>query len=262
MATFTTNPTPVIAGQSFTLTWNTTGLSAAGSPYTLYLNNVSKSTEQFSGLSTSITFTVSAANSPSIGSYTVKVSNNSGSYNVTAITQLSVTCFVEGSEILCICDNNEEYVKVENLEENMIVKTYLHGPKKIVGISKRKYKNDKTHSQICKLSGYPGQTKDLFLTGGHSILVDELNEIQIEKSKPYGSLERIIENKKLLLSCINENVEKINDNEEYNIYHVVLENDDIMGQYGIYANGILTESMSIDLYNNLMQKLCVIEHIF
>lgn len=151
---------------------------------------------------------------------------------------------------------------MEDLTQNMMVQTYLHGQKKIFGISKRQYKNDKTYSQICKLSGYPGQTKDLFLTGGHSILVDELSEPQIENSEPYGSLNRLVDGKKLLLSCINENAEKIDDDKVYNIYHVILENEDVMGQYGIYTNGILTESMSIDLYNRLTNTLCVVNDIF
>ena len=64
-----------------------------------------------------------------------------------------------------------------------------------------------------------------------------------------------IKDKYLLLSCVNENAKKINDSNIYTIYHIVLENDDIYGQYGIYANGILTESMSIDCYESIEKKI-------
>lgn len=261
MASYTTNPGTVNANVNFNLTWTDQQLGANGS-YTLNfkINNtiMYTITRALSVTGNSITFT--DVKIDAIGNYTVSVSGSL--YNGTALSLLSVTCFVEGTEILCVFDNKEEYIKVEDLTENMILQTYLHGPKNIFGISKRQYKNDKTISQICKLSGCPGQTKDLFLTGGHSILVDELTESQIEDMRPYNTLERPIDDKKLLLCCINENAEKIDDDKVYNIYHIILENDNIMGQYGIYANGILAESMSIDVYNKLRQTLYVGENIF
>lgn len=205
------------------------------------------------------TITFSQVNSQDIGFYTLNVTNigTPTVYNSNANNNpLEVICFVEGTEILCINDQGEEeYIKVENMKNGMIVKTYLHGAKKLIAVDKRQYKNDKSVSQICKISGLPEQTKDLFLTGGHSILVDELTDQQKEKEEPYGTLDRTIDDKKLLLSYANENAEKIDDEETRNVYHIVLENDNIKGQYGVYANGVLAETMSIYWYNYINNTL-------
>jgi hypothetical protein len=113
---------------------------------------------------------------------------------------------------------------------------------------KKKFTNNKSYSQICKLSDYPNQTKDLYLTGGHSILVDKLTEKQKHKTHNiWKNLEKI-ENKFKLLCFIDERTKKVEDNKDYNVYHIVLDNNDINGQYVIYANGILTETMSINWY--------------
>jgi hypothetical protein len=187
-----------------------------------------------------------------MGIYTVSVVGPN--YNETA-ANLRITCFVEGSEILCIKNDKEEYVKVEDLDEGDLVKTYKNTPKKIKHIMKKVYKNDNSYSKICKLSGRLNQTKDLYLTGGHSMLVDELTEKQEKDTLKVWKQVRKIEDKCLLLCFIDDANEKIDDENEYTIYHIALENDDLDGQYGIYANGLLTESISINQYikcNNLL----------
>jgi hypothetical protein len=84
----------------------------------------------------------------------------------------------------------------------------------------------------------------IIVTAGHSLLVDELTEQEELIHSKYG-FSQTIDNKKLLLALASDKFEKIDDDEEYELYHFVLENDDIYGHYGVYINdGILSESTS------------------
>jgi hypothetical protein len=85
--------------------------------------------------------------------------------------------------------------------------------------------------------------EDLIITGAHSILVDKLTENQEKYIKSIGDRLKI-DDKYLLLSCTSSDFKKIEDNNLYTYYHFTLENDDENKQYGVYANGILTESQS------------------
>jgi hypothetical protein len=273
---YITNPSPPVANQTFTLTWTdnkahmiapvyitiyvTWGVSAG--TYTQQTNNV------INGKQATVSFSVPAH---SYGVYVQDSTSYPNQYRaggndftvttVTTVTTDTTSCFVEGSQILCVVNNEEEYIKIEDLKIGDSVKTYNNSPKKISYLLKKPFKNDKSYSQICKLSNYPNKTKDLFLTGGHSILVDELTEDQKEKTEKVWKGTRKIDDKYLLLTFIDENAEKIDDEQEYNVYHLALENDDENGQYGIYANGILTESMSISYYLNVTNSLVVSDYI-
>ena len=57
-----------------------------------------------------------------------------------------------------------------------------------------------------------------------------------------------INDKFLLLSCCSEQFEKVEDTNEYIYYHIVLENNDPEKHYGIWADGVLTESISEKVY--------------
>lgn len=263
---YTTVPNPPVT-TGFTLTWNTGGQVLNANPSNVniqFFNPSSPFPPVYSGFgssgangTTSVTFNI-----PSLpyNTYDVIVFSTSDGYNSGAPVQLT-NCFVEGSEILCVINNEEEYVKVEDLKIGDLVKTYNNSPKKISYILKNTFKNDKSYSQICKLSNYPNQTKDLFLTGGHSILVDELTQEQKEKTEKVWDQPRKIDDKYLLLAFIDENAEKIDDEQEYNVYHIALENEDKHGQYGIYANGILSETMSLDCYLTVTNSLVISEYI-
>ena len=257
MATFTTNPNPAVVNQSFDLTWTDTNLAVTGSliTFSLKLQGIGVTMQTLSvSPSHSITFTNITRSI--VGNYTVGVTDFTA-YNVTASAQLTITCFCKGTGILCITDK-EEYIKVEDLKINTLVKTYKNESKKIVSIYKTIYKNDTSYHQICKISNYKNQTNDLYLTGGHSILVDELSETEKSKTLEYWNEYKKINDKYLLLSCVNDNIVKIDDEDDYEVYHIVLDNDDELGQYGIYANGILTESMSIHCYKNSTKNLLCI----
>ena len=102
---------------------------------------------------------------------------------------------------------------------------------------------------------YRMKNSDLILTGGHSLLVDDLSENEINNNSKYGFSSSILD-KKLLLACSSDNFEVEESNENpYELYHIVLENDDIYGHYGIYINdGILSESCSENEFIKIFNK--------
>lgn len=159
------------------------------------------------------------------------------------------TCYLENTLILC---SNNEYKKISNLVIGEMIKTTI-GDKKIKGIQKILYDvNDSnpTH-KIYKLSKLvePNLIEDLYITGGHSILVDELKPEEIvEMKKYYGENLEKIENKYKLLACVDKRFEQIDMDKQIFLYHILLENNDVEEQFIIYANGILSESISEKFY--------------
>jgi len=164
-------------------------------------------------------------------------------------------CFNVGTKILCLNDKLEEkYIPIENLRKGDLVKTYKHGYRKIDLIGKNYMINnpDKFNScmYIMEKTKNNDLLEDLIVTGGHSILVDDFIEYKEENDKLFGGETPKIEDKYLLLSCVSKDFTKLQNNELYTYYHLTFENngnDD--ERFGIYANGILTETPSKKQFN-------------
>ena len=93
---------------------------------------------------------------------------------------------------------------------------------------------------------------DVILTGGHSILVDELTEEEDKHNKLY-KFKRSIHDKKFLLACSSNKFEKIEDDNEYELFHFVLESADYYANYGVYiTDGILSESCPKIVFDKLI----------
>jgi len=167
--------------------------------------------------------------------------------------QNDAACFNEGTKILCLNNNLEEYIPIEHLRKGDLVKSYKHGYKKIDLIGKNvmlnnpkkwdncMYKMEKTESNEL--------TEDLIVTGGHSILVDSMTtEEKVLNDELFG-LTPLIDNKYLLLSSVSRHFKPLQDEKLYTYYHFVLENDnDDEARYGVWANGILTEIPSKEFF--------------
>lgn len=155
-------------------------------------------------------------------------------------------CFVEGTKLSVNIENNDQYVNIEDLRKGDLVNTYLHGKKAIKFIGKGELTNnpDKWNNCVRRLPKTDDMTDDLFVTGAHSILVDELSEKESEGMVSiYGTADRKIDDKTLLLSWVSEKFEAVEGKDNYTYYHLVLEHEqDEMKRYGIWANGVLTES--------------------
>jgi hypothetical protein len=167
---------------------------------------------------------------------------------------LDPVCFVKGTKILCFLDNLEIYIPIEDLTTDHFVKTYHNGYKKIVHIKQFSLINTtkcpvtkkQKINKIYKLAkeDYEELFEDLYVNGGHSILVDTLteeeNRINLKLFRGYKK----IGNKIRLLSYINQKAIPINDDFRYELFHISTGEEE-----GIYANGILTESYNLE--NNI-----------
>jgi hypothetical protein len=161
-------------------------------------------------------------------------------------------CFLEGTGILCNVDDKDVYMPIESLKPGMLVKTSLDGYKKIELIGKGTIFNPGNTERIedrlykCSPTSYPGLNKDLYITGCHSILVRELSEVQRTATTKYLGRIFVTDKKYRLMACVDERAEPWNSEGVYTIWHIALENNDPQMNYGIYAEGLLVESCSIN----------------
>ena len=180
---------------------------------------------------------------PSLSSYLIQDSNPS-------IGNGNVVCFNKGSKILCLKNGSEMYEPIENLRNGDLIKTIYNGFKPIFMIGKsimfNKADDERIKDQlyICKKENYPELIEDLIITGCHSILVDEITDKQREKTIKLLKDVYVTERKYRLMACIDERTKIYQEKGYHTIYHLALENDNYYSNYGIYTNGLLTESCS------------------
>lgn len=162
------------------------------------------------------------------------------------------TCFNEGTKILCLNkEGDEEYIAIEKLCKGDLVKTYLHGYRRIDIIGKNILPNDPSKPLSCMFkmekTDTNGLIEDLIITGGHSILVDTIeNEECREKNNTlFNNYVHTIDNKVLLLAAASDHFKPILETSIFVYYHFILENDgDDEKRYGVWANGVLVETPS------------------
>lgn len=271
--TYITSPSPPIATQTFSMTI-TDEFNLVNAPtYTYFLKLGVEPTIYFysSYTTNTVTFTnlTYASSGTNIEFILYEDSTGSNVYSpvssnplysnyvsYTSLFNVNPICYVKGTKILCLIDNIELYVKIEDIKYDTLIKTYLHGYKKIKKLVYSTFENSLEYnnniiSNIYKLSKDKEDVliEDLYVSGQHSLLVDSLTEKQIKKLMMFWSQLLKIDDKFLLMSCADERFEIILDKNIYELYQVVLEHENINGRYGIYANGILSESMSLNTFN-------------
>ena len=185
--------------------------------------------------------------------------NSVALYNYTAILgsvsgegvyySLNTLCYEKNTLILVLENEVEVYRKICELKVGDIVKTYKHGYKKITYIKSFMYNT--TNITRLKRCMYKMIGHDVIVTGKHGILVDEVTEEELIRTKKCGTTIRHIDDKKVLPACASDKFEKITDIFEFELWHFVLENDDKSHNYGIYiTDGILSESCSENAFLN------------
>jgi hypothetical protein len=163
----------------------------------------------------------------------------------------SPICFKEGTHILCLVDGKNLYVPVESLRKGHLVKTHIHGYKKVELIGHSKVYNSgngkKSLSSLvkCTPAKYPELTDDLVITGSHSILVGELTPNKEHDLKELVGKIYITDDKYRLVSCLDDRSEPYEEEGVFNIWHFALENEQYTWNYGVYANGLLVETASL-----------------
>jgi len=188
--------------------------------------------------------------------------NENGDVNTTVESTFIIqsisdpSCFNEGTKILCLNKNlEEEYIPVENLRKGDLVKTYKHGYRRIDLIGKNPMINNPEIVNYCmfemKKTDDNRLIENLIVTGGHSILVDDLGEHKEQNDKLFGSSTQMIDDKYLLLSAVSKEFIRLENTDLYTYYHFILENNgDDNERFGIWANGILTETPSKRQFTN------------
>jgi hypothetical protein len=153
-------------------------------------------------------------------------------------------CFKEGSKVLCKIDTIDTYIPIEDIKQGMLVKTYekdyipaysiyksiINNPSHSKRIANRLYK--------CSKTNYPEITEDLYITGGHGIMLDRYTNDQAKHVKQKGSLY-------MLRTFKDSRAEPFTDEGSYTIYNIALENKNKKMNYSIWVNGLLVESTAI-----------------
>ena len=161
-------------------------------------------------------------------------------------------CFLEGSQILCLVDEKETYLPIEQMRKGTLVKTLNSGYKMVHIIGKRDIPNfndsNRIKDRLYKLTSaqYPALTSDLYLTGCHSTLVDSLTEEQKEEIKKMLGVVCITEGKYRLPASVDQKAEPWQSAGTYTVWHFALDDQDPLINFGVYANGgLVVETGSI-----------------
>ena len=155
-------------------------------------------------------------------------------------------CFLKGTYIY----TKEGYTQIENLKKGDLVNTFKDNYVAIDTIVEEEMYHDaskpRNKGQLFKLDypEYPQLLKELYITGAHSILVGKLTEKQKEQIlKDYGKV-FATDLFDRLPAYIDERAQVHEESGTYTIYHLALENENMHSNYGIFANGLLVESLS------------------
>jgi hypothetical protein len=206
-----------------------------------------------------------------------------GSFIANFYLDIQSICFKEGTKILCMIDKREQYVAIENIKENTFVKIYNKSGKgghykkaKFIVKSALENSSESTINKLYRIKKerHSNLIEDLYVTGSHALLYDELTDMEYEKMsrlvdhyntytirleneenmsaeeventkslmKYYNDYKMELDDKYKLIAYFDDRFEEINDEGVFNIYHIVLENANKYDNYGIWANGILAES--------------------
>ena len=162
----------------------------------------------------------------------------------------SVGCYIADSKILSA---ESQWVPIQFLKKGDLVQTLNNGLVPIKFVGKRYFLNklteERTNDHLYKLckEDFSDLFEDLIITGGHPLLMDETNlneetEDTLMDMVDYGT-PIITEGKYRVFALIHPKAELWNEEGFHEIYDIVLENNDSKKNYGIWVNGILTESM-------------------
>jgi len=244
LSTFTINGRAVTNGGTIHFPYGTTSVTVVATK-----TNANATVDTITGDSgliqgdNSLTFTVTAEDST--------VENYSVTIVVDEISPTSnIACFKEGTKILCLINDEESYVPIQEIRKGYLIKTALNGYLPVDMIGKSYIYNpsnslrSKNRLYVCSPNKYPELSEDLILTGCHSILVDNISDEQREKTMELLNDIFITDQKYRLLTCLDERASTCNEVGLHEIWHLALENTDYYMNFGIYANGLLVETCS------------------
>jgi hypothetical protein len=153
-------------------------------------------------------------------------------------------CFDASTKILAIKDGKEEYVPICLLKKGDLVQTYKHGPKPIKYIGTTRITlngpGDDYTLKMYRMKKTGEMIDDLLVTGRHSMLVDDWSSHYCKNRRTEVSKGKVDDKYMLGASYSNLFTEE-KQKKIYNIYHLEIDGEN--QRYGIYANGVLAESL-------------------
>ena len=245
LSTFTVDGTPVNDNDTVNVAYGTTSVTVVAIPTDpgATVGPITGDT----GLQTGdnlVSFTVTAADGIATQTYNITVRVNSNNLLGDSL------CFKENSKILCLINNSEVYLPIQEIRKGTLVKTSLDGyiPVDTIGYTKIYNSGNSLRSRNrlyeCSPDKYPELFESLIITGCHSILVDSLTDKQENDIMEELGRLMITGNKYRLMACYDEKSEPYKIEGLYNIWHLALENENYYRNYGIFANGLLVETCS------------------
>lgn len=160
-----------------------------------------------------------------------------------------VICYGRGTRIL-MADGTEKVV--EDIQAGDLVHTYKHGAKEVTLTYASEFFNNPKLWYRCM---FENQETGLRITGSHRIAVRELANWQMKTYQASGlPLQRLDDELILLHSTVAVDMFKpVRSSNKFEIFHFALsdEPDEI---FGVYANGILTESVPKKLIDEEIQN--------
>lgn len=167
-----------------------------------------------------------------VGTYNIKILQNSD-YSITNFDlTIDLICFVEGTKILCLKNNKEEYVKIEELKMGDLVKTLTDSYVSVKMIGMNEFQNNPSSKEnsIYKFN-------DLMVTGKHILLTDWNKKDKLKYVRDSKT-----DDKYRIMAYKDDRFNQVIDDKKYTIYNIVLHETK---QYGIWAEGVLTESANM-----------------
>jgi len=181
-----------------------------------------------------------------IASNSTGTSSQAGTYNENDVLNSDgvyylypegVVCFGKGTLIQCEGGS----IPVEELKVGTKVKTLKHGYRAVTLLGTSVIRNRADSERVReRLYMYPKE--HLILTGGHSVLLDEVSGTQLDRIKQSFGKIHFTEGKIRLMAMDDDEAEPYLKKGPFPIYNFVLEAPNDHTNYGVFANGKLVES--------------------
>ena len=210
--------------------------------------------ESFNGITSWRLASNSSGTSSQTATYYVgDVLISGGSYNLYP----NAPCLLEGTTVLCQINGVDQEIPIEQIRTGTMVKTAEDGYQRVAFIGRSVITNsgsmDRSQNRlyVCRTDRYPELKTDLYLTGCHSLLVDQLTPDQITQTRAILEDIYITGQKYRLMACIDDRAEPWTSEGKYTVWHFALENRYPRANYGIFVNGaLLVETCSLFYIQN------------
>jgi len=163
--------------------------------------------------------------------------------------------FLEGTKITCQTPIGEEVqASVETLRKGDLVKTLNNGfvpvlLSSIVTLRPPNYANGSLF--ILTQDSEPNLTEDLCMACKHCTLTETIDDEMRLKALLYLGEYNTTDNMQKIPAGIDPRFSPVQHTENANIWVFSLQSQESHANFGIYANGILVESISRDVFNSI-----------